>query len=631
MCGIFGAVSSPSTSLNMEAGLAALRHRGPDSEGVATEELRGRQVLLGHTRLAILDLSPAGHQPMASRDDRWMLSYNGEAYNHLALRRDLTMNFRGHSDTETLAEFLSAYGLDATLKRMDGMFAFAALDRAEGRLHLVRDAFGIKPVYYMFLPDGGIAFASEARALMLLTGQAPQADAEALQCFLTLRFVPSPRTLWQGIHRLPAGHRLSFDLATGKTELQRYISPVAERYAGRRGDAVERYHELLGDAVDRQLLSDVPVGILLSGGIDSALVAALAKEKGRPLPCYTVGFGADHKECEIEDARGTAEALGLPFVAVNVTPQDLMATLDQVIGSLEEPIVSTSALAIWHLIGRMRQDVTVALSGQGSDEPWGGYTRYQNEVLRRLLPAPAMAGWVGRAMGGYGKLPEAMQRALRSLPIDSPAERFREAYALFTAGQRQALTGRADDGQALGDIGYWLDWSRGTGREPVETMMSVDARTCLPDDWLLYTDKISMAYALEVRVPILDLDVVRFVESLPRSFRLAPGRRKIVHKMMARRYLPAAIVNRKKKGFPIPFGAWSRTELRPRVEATLLETLPQTGLFDRRAIETLWRQHLAQSQPLDRQIYALFILGCWFERFQAGGLRAPAGGLASAA
>ena len=631
MCGIFGAVTSPSVAVHVEAGLAALRHRGPDSEGVAREELRGKQVVLGHTRLAILDLSPAGHQPMASRDGRWLLSYNGEAYNHQALRRDLTGNFRGHSDTETLAEFLAARGLHATLTRLDGMFAFAALDRAEGKLHLVRDAFGIKPVYYTMLPQGGIAFASEARALMVLTGTAPEADEDALQCFLTLRFVPSPRTLWRGIQRLPAGHRLSFDLATGETELTRYIEPVAERYAGNRADAVERYHDVLGEAVDRQLLSDVPVGILLSGGIDSALVAALAKEKGRALPCYTVGFGAGHKECEIEDARGTAAALDLPFVAVNVAPEDLMATLDQVVDSLEEPIVSTSALAIWHLIGRMRQDVTVALSGQGSDEPWGGYTRYQNEVLRRLLPAPAMAGWVGRAMGGYGRLPEAVQRALRSLPIESPAERFREAYALFTASQRQALTGRADDGKALGDIGYWLDWSRGTGREPVETMMSVDARTCLPDDWLLYTDKISMAYAREVRVPILDLEVVRFVESLPRAFRLAPGRRKIVHKMMARRYLPAAIVNRKKKGFPIPFGAWSRDALRSRVESTLLEILPQTGLFDRAAIETLWRQHLSQSQPLDRQIYALFILGCWFERFQAGRHRGSAASLASAA
>jgi len=631
MCGIFGAVTSPAVALNAEAGLAWLRHRGPDSEGVATEELRGCRVLLGHTRLAILDLSPAGHQPMASRDGRWLLSYNGEAYNHLALRRDMEVNFRGHSDTETLAEHLAAHGLEATLARLDGMFAFAALDRAEGKLHLVRDAFGIKPVYYILLPQGGIAFASEVRALMALTGIAPTVDGDALQCFLTLRFVPSPRTLWQGIHRLPAGHRLSFDLATGESELARYIEPVTARYAESRERAVERYHEVLSEAVERQLLSDVPVGILLSGGIDSALVAALAKEQGRSLPCYTVGFGADHKECEIEDARGTAAALGLPFVAVNVSPQDLMVTIDRVVDSLEEPIVSTSALAIWHLIGRMRQDVTVALSGQGSDEPWGGYTRYQNEVLRRLLPAPAMAGWLGRAMVGYGKLPEAVQRALRSLPIESPAERFREAYALFTAGQRQALTGRADDGQALGDIDYWLAWSRNTGREPVEIMMSVDARTCLPDDWLLYTDKISMAYALEVRVPILDLEVVRFVESLPRSFRLAPGRRKIVHKMMAGRYLPAAIVNRKKKGFPIPFGAWSREALRSRVEATLLETLPQTGLFDRHAVETLWRRHLIQAQPLDRQIYALFILGCWFERFQAGGLRGSAASLASAA
>ncbi|MFZ5790038.1 MAG: asparagine synthase (glutamine-hydrolyzing) [Pseudomonadota bacterium] len=617
MCGIFGAVTDSGTAVHAQAGLAHLRHRGPDSEGVKELELVGRRVVFGHTRLAILDLSPAGHQPMTSRDGRWLVSYNGEIYNHLELRRDLEVNFRGHSDTETLVEHLATHGLAKTLPRLNGLFAFAALDREAGRLYLVRDPFGIKPLYYAQLPRRGLAFASEVRALQALADLSPPADADALQCFLTLRFVPSPRTLWQGICRLPAGHMLCFDLKTGESELVCYIKPATSRFEGGMDEAVRRYREVLEAAVRRQLLSDVPVGVLLSGGIDSALVAALAKEAGQALPCYTVGFGEEHRECEIDDARETARVLGLPFVAVKATPADLMATVDDVVGSLEEPIVSTSALAIWHLIKRMRQDVTVALSGQGSDEPWGGYTRYQNELVRRLLPSPRLAAWLDRAIGCSGRLPEAAVRALRSLPIEKPAERFREAYALFTAPQRQLLTGRADDGRAIGDIEYWLDWVNGAAQEPVEGMMGVDARTCLPDDWLLYTDKISMAFALEARVPILDLEVVRFVESLPRPFRLALGRRKIVHKTMARRYLPASIVNRPKKGFPIPFGQWSRGPLRRRVEAVLLDELPRHAPFNRGAVEGLWRAHLARSRPLDRQVYALFILGCWFQRFAA--------------
>jgi len=262
---------------------------------------------------------------------------------------------------------------------------------------------------------------------------------------------------------------------------------------------------------------------------------------------------------------------------------------------------------MWPLVKRARCDVTVALTGQGGDEPWGGYRRYQNEVVRRHLGWSVMLNAVGRLPPMGRTMPEAVRRAVRSLPVADPARRFEEAYALFTSEDREALTGRADDGNALSDIRYWHEWV-GAGREPVEQMMAIDSRTCLPDDWLLYADKISMASSLETRVPILDLEVVRFVDSLPRGYKLRLGRGKIVHKLAAGRHLPRRIVHRRKKGFPTPFARWSRGPLRDRVAGLLLDGLPASGFFRRAAVERLWAQHLGMSHDVGRQIFALFSL-----------------------
>jgi asparagine synthase (glutamine-hydrolysing) len=616
MCGFFGVVGRKLDDLDAERCLTLIHHRGPDSARIARFRVGDRDMLFGVTRLAILDLSPAGHQPMVSRNRTWWVAYNGEIYNHVELRHNIAIPFRGHSDTETLVECLAACGCEATLGWLNGMFAFAALNLRERKLFLARDPFGIKPVYYTNLPNGGFAFASEVRVLKAIIGITPPLDRDAVQCFLTLRFVPSPRTMWQGINRLPAGHMAVYDFDRSCAHVARYIQPVAGHFIGTPRDAAVAYREVLRRSVERQLLSDVPIGIMLSGGVDSAVVAAIVKETGQRLPCYTVGFRDSDPESEILGAAATARALALPFFPVRVTPEDLITTFDAVTAAVEEPIVSTSALALWHLVARMRQDVTVALSGQGSDEPWGGYTRYQNELVRRLIPLPALTFRLLPFGEFVKRLPEAAARACRSLPIGHAARRFEEAYALFTAAERAALTGNADDGGALNGIQYWLDWCE-KSREPVEQMMQVDSRTCLPDDWLLYTDKISMAFSLETRVPLLDLDVVRFVETLPRRYKLALGKRKIVHKMMAGHYLPAEIVHRRKLGFPVPFVSWSRGPLRDQVAEQLLERLPRGGRFDRATIERLWRHHIEGTRDVARQIYALFALANWLKAQEA--------------
>ncbi|MEZ5933584.1 MAG: asparagine synthase (glutamine-hydrolyzing) [Alphaproteobacteria bacterium] len=614
MCGIVGSIDHPH---DIDLALARLHHRGPDSRGSETRRIAERTVIFGHTRLAIVDLSEAGHQPMTDRSGRWLLTYNGEIYNHRTLRQDLDIAFRGHSDTETLVEHLAAFGIGETVARLNGMFAFAALDQQEAKLYLARDPFGIKPVYYRFPPAGGFAFASEIRALQAANEPSLQIDPDALQSFLTLRFVPSPDTLWQGIHRLPPGHLLEVDLRSMAHRLICYIEPVTERFRGSIDDAVAAYHDLLGQGIERQLMSDVPVGILLSSGIDSAIVAALAKEKGAELPCYTVGFDSGHDESEIPGAEETCRVLGLPFHPVTVRPDDVLPVFDQIVSTLEEPIVSTAPLVMWNLVKRAREDVTVALTGQGSDEPWGGYARYQNEIVRNLLPFPAALGALKAGGALWQRLPEWIGRAVRSLPIKDRAKRFQEAYALFTAEQRAHLTGREDEGRALAALNYWLEWHAPANCTPAENMMRLDTRTCLADDWLLYGDKISMAFSLETRVPILDLDVVRFVESLPLDYRVKLGRTKIVHKLMARRYLPPAIVNRKKMGFPTPFASWSRGRLKEQVAGMLLEELARDGLMHRPTIEKIWRRHLDGSGDFSRQIYALFMLASCRRRFAA--------------
>lgn len=604
MCGVFGTVGrSPDDSI-----LDGLRHRGPDGRGIERLACAARPILLGHTRLSILDLSPAGHQPMQSRDGRWWVTFNGEIYNHLELRKDLSGPFRGHSDTETLVEIIALQGLQRILPRLNGMFAFAALDNDEGKLYLVRDPFGIKPLYYMNHEEW-FAFASEARALRQLDDSSV-VDKDHLRQFLALRYTPSPSTLWRNVYRLPPGHVLCFDIASGLANTTCYIEPVSERFGGSEDDAVEAYKEMLSAAVKRQLLSDVPVGVLLSGGIDSALVAAMAKDSGVQLPCFTVGFGKGHAECEIDDARETARVLGLPFHRVVLTPDELREALPAIVHSVEEPLGTTSIMPMWHLVRRARDDVTVVLTGQGSDEPWGGYFRYQVELLRNLIPWLGL--WrVGRGVASLwrGK-PEAVDRGLRALSTPEPAKQILEACSLFSASERRLLFGDESDGGAELRIQSWLDWSSATPvSSGAERMMRLDARMNLADDLLLYGDKISMAVSLEARVPMLDVELVRFVESLPIDYRIRWRQGKVVHKKMAERYLPSAIVHRPKKGFQVPFGSWSRGAWRTWIEELLLDGLD--GMLRRDGVEYLWREHLASRPDRSRQIFALMMLALW--------------------
>jgi asparagine synthase (glutamine-hydrolysing) len=549
---------------------------------------------------------------MQSQDGRWWVSFNGEIYNHGDIRKTLNVPWRGHSDTETLVEALSAWGVSATLARLNGMFAFAAVDIETGKAYLCRDPFGIKPIYYA-RSDQSLSYASEIKSLVKISGRKYAMDSEAFQTFLSLRYVPSPYTLLDGIQRVPAGHFLSVDVKSLAVELQRYIEPETRRFRGSIEDAVDEYHGLMGKAVSRNMLSDVPVGIFLSGGVDSAYIAALAAQHAADTPCYAVGYGPGFPECELADAQQCATLLGLKLHPLQVTHDQLWSVFESCIASIEEPLGTTSVLPMWALSQYTRQQVKVVLTGQGSDEPWGGYRRYQAELWRDLPLVKAVAGLAMPLLQRLPKVPDYISRALDGMPVADMGSRFEREYCLFSAAQRVALTGSPLYGRAVDAIQYWLDWSAAqSGADGAQRMMTIDSRMGLADDLLLYGDKISMAHSLETRVPMLDVELVRFVESLPRRYRVTLQQAKIVHKMASQKYLPREIVYRKKKAFPMPFSHWIRTVWKDRVAQILfVDGAPHQHWIRIAGIRAIWDEHQQGVRDRGRQLFALLAFAFW--------------------
>lgn len=634
MCGIAGSISSTMTKTSV---LSKIIHRGPDAQQAYSR----KRLWLGHTRLAILDLSDAGVQPMMSQDGRFVIVFNGEIYNHLDIREELRMfqpniSFRGHSDTETLIESISYWGVDATISKLNGMFAFAVWDEQEKQLHLVRDPFGIKPLYYILQSDQHdqkeIFFASEIKVLKEM-GFLLQPDKELLGTLLTLGFTPSPKTMFHKMERLPPGHHMCFSEKEIHTTC--YIKPQKMTIGSSRDVILDQYQRHLAAAVQRQMISDVPVGVFLSGGIDSALVAAMARdaaiEKGVDVPrTFTVGFEGETQACEIDDAAETARILGLPHTSIKVNPEKLWDNFTKIVEHLEEPVASPSALALWDLVHFAKKDVTVVLAGQGSDEPWGGYRRYQLELYRNMLPNSLWSQ--GRHLSFVREnfvsenfvnknsitkqIPYWLKRGLSSVSIEKQNKRFLESYAIFDHNWRHRLLGQeSDNSYALSQIDKWLAWLDTNHLHPTEQMMRIDTRMQLADDFLIYGDKISMACALEMRVPMLDIQLVSFIESIPLKFRVGRRNTKIVHKLLAERFLPEEIVQRPKKGFYVPISEWARSIWKERLEEKIFA--PSNSLhfsyLHTNAVRDFWDHIQSSKQENDRQLFSFLMLIFWFE------------------
>jgi asparagine synthase (glutamine-hydrolysing) len=624
MCGIAG-ILSPGRAVRPEAlaaMVATMVHRGPDGEGTWIDG----DVGIGMRRLAIVDVQ-AGGQPLANEDGSVRVVFNGEIYNHRKLRADLAARghrFTSETDGEVIAHLWEEHGADG-VARLDGIFALALWDSRRRELLLARDQLGVKPLY-VHRRDGELRFASELKALIADPAVERRLDLVALDAHVTLRFTPSPLTLLEGIEKLEPATWLLVD---GRRERRvRYWDPApVERRDLSLEEAASELRERLRGAVRRQMMSDRPIGAMLSGGVDSAAVVAFMAEASGQVKTFTVGFEGGGDSDETGLARETARRFATEHHDVVLPAGDFREELPAAIERLEEPVGTTSAIGFGEVARLAAPLVPVLLSGQGADELLGGYWRYVGEWiaarttsvvdhlgLRRPLAAAATRTRSAR-----------LQRGLAALRHPDTLERFLNIYAVFDEAHKAALYGpdlrAAVNGDARPARAVERHRVRAAERDSLGQMMFVDTRLWLPDDLLLVGDKMAMAESVEMRVPFLDRELVEFVESLPTSYKLGRGVRKLVHKRAMEPVLPKAIVHRRERGFQTPMDRWLRG---PQMGDFAREVLLDrggvcAGLMRRGAIAGLLDRHRAGEADHTRQIFCLLSLELWGRRF----LKAP--------
>jgi asparagine synthase (glutamine-hydrolysing) len=607
VCGICGIAGSPDRA-RLEAMSAMLEHRGPDAAG---EYVEG-PVALASRRLSIIDLA-GGDQPILSEDGSCVVVQNGEIYNHPELMRELRSDghvYRTHSDTETLVHLYEQHGLDFA-RRLRGMFAVAIWDDRRRRLVLARDRYGIKPLYYRAV-GGTLEFASEVRAL-----PRGEIDLDALEAFLAFNSIPSPYSIFRDVRKLPAGHLLVWE-ESGETRVERYAHPSPVQESELRDDdeaeLVEELRARMRDSVRAHLLADVPVGVLLSGGVDSSLLAALAaQETSDAVHTFTIGF-AERSFDERADARLVAERYDTNHheLLLHPDPNVLLPTLAD---AFDEPFADSSALPTY-LVSQLAADhVKVALSGEGGDELFGGYYTYAADLLAdRVGPLARLAApLVERlpASGGRVSLEYRAKRFVRAAHLP-PLERHHGWKEIFSVEARQALTGRLSSFDPV-DI-YRERYRQTEGAERLARLQDVDFAVYLVDDLLVKTDRASMAHSLEARVPFLDPVVTNFAFALPRRQRVRGLSKKVLLRKAAEPLLPREVVHGRKRGFSIPAAAWLRGELEPFARETLSAgTLERQGFFRSEPVARLMDEHVARRQDNSRLLWGLLAFTLWYE------------------
>jgi asparagine synthase (glutamine-hydrolysing) len=611
MCGIAGLVGAGTKTQTVWAMTRALAHRGPDGEGVWSSH----DVALGHRRLSIIDIA-GGQQPMISASGRWVIVYNGEIYNFLELRNSRYRDYpyRTRSDTETLLAGLEYEG-ENCLRHFNGMFAFAAWDNEHQRLILARDGQGIKPLYYAE-GDGWLAFASEVRAL-LACGLHACTDVGSLDLFLDLRFVPAPYTIFKGIAKLSPGHYKVVH-ADGRTEVAvpfAFRAPKIERRMAKRV-AKELLIDTLVAAVHRQLISDVPVGILLSGGVDSAAVTAAARRTSAVVSTFCVGYEDKHDANEFDEARRTADLLGTDHHELTIADHDVIAAMPTVIRHLEEPVVTTSMLSYYLLCQAVAKARKVVLTGQGADEPWAGYNRHR---IARMLPVlrPVRFLLNKKVLALFFSRDDVL-RIWEVLQARTELESWRALHCLFPGDGLRGIRPEAEP-HSLRALEVFRTAVSPNGTR-FERLLAFEVRASLPENLLMLGDKLSMAHGLEVRVPLLDAEYIKLVEALPARFRMkgiSAAGAKYLHKRVCEVLLPKEIVYRRKKGFQTPIDTWMRGRLGSHLDGLIRS--PDS--FTRRylsldAVQQLARAHReGRYGNLERQLFAIWLLEEWYRAF----------------
>jgi asparagine synthase (glutamine-hydrolysing) len=621
MCGIAGRFNfDPHHGIDHDRLVAmtdAVAHRGPDAAGYY--EAPG--IALGHRRLSIIDLA-TGDQPLSNEDGTIQVVFNGEIYNFAEVRAELLTHghrFRTGSDTEIIVHGYEQWG-EHCVDRFRGMFAFAVWDGTLRRLLLARDRLGVKPLYYSVVSGSGIVFGSEIKSLLHDPDISRAWRPDALDAYLTLLYVPAPQTIYRDIHKLPPGHVLVAD--GGGVRVSRYwkLEFTGEGNPAREAEYLEELDSLLAESVALRLISDVPLGAFLSGGIDSSTVVAYMKEVSATPP-VTIAVGFDHQAYdEVKHAETVARHLGCEFHPLVADPQ-VDGLLPTLAWHFDEPFADSSAVPTYYVSKAARELVTVALSGDGGDELWAGYTRHRVEQWEQsargaLGTARRAVGWLGSALPLSVKGARSL-RHLASQPDQAYA--FKHAYGMFEPRAKARLYSRdfADAVRHFDPFASFRDAYRDCASpDPMDRALYVDARTYMIDDVLTKVDRMSMAVSLEAREPLLDHKLLEFAARVPIALKLKNGRSKYLLRRILERRVPRSITERGKCGFAAPIGEWLRGPLAAMTSDLLLDgRLRERGIFEPREIERIWNEHRTRRVEHPHRLWQLVMLELWFRQF----------------
>src|SRR5438067_7484218 len=596
----------------------SIAHRGPDDEGFFIAGPVG----LGFRRLSIIDLA-GGHQPMSDVEETVWIIFNGEIYNYKELRAELQSKghqFRTNSDTEMIIHEYKEWSTDV-FNHLNGMFGLAIWDVPNESLVLARDAMGIKLIYYK-IDNGQLTFGSEIRAILAAGDSRPAVDPVALNLFLRFRYTPSPLTIFRGIRKLAPGTMLVAEKGQCREERWYKFIPTPFPIPKKKEEAACELLELYRGAVKRHLLSDVPVGVLLSGGLDSGLLLALMNEQGGPWPAYTIGYGESFRDDELADAAETASLLGAKHITVELDQTEFESSLPKIVECLEEPIAAASIVPMYFASQRARQDVKVALIGQGPEELFGGYKRHLGVHYGdwwRGLPV-GLRSMIGSAINGLPR-DEMLKRGTRSLGIENRLKRYQDVFSLAPAETINGLFW--DDVLPAKPAHELVEYWRALLPQMEQTdelggFQLLEIRSSLPDELLMYADKLSMAHSLEVRVPYLDRTVVEYVQRLDASFKIRRGTRKWLHRQVCQSYLPSRILKRKKRGFAVNVvDEWFHSSLEGELPELLLdESSLMFDLLKPEPVRKLLSEHRSGRQDNHKLLFSLVMLEQWLRKMR---------------